>query len=109
MDTELSDYSEEALYNFIGKALLRSLPEGWQEVRLTFEIIDEDVSETSAIVNKGDDKETYISLRPSGMALDDGFIEIARRMSEAGHGQWQLAQLTMNRVGKFTIDYTYPE
>ena len=109
MSTQLTDYSEDELYHSIGRTLLLSLPDGWQTVAMTFEMIDADVWETSAVVDTGDGRDTYISLRPSGFELDDYFVELARRMAEAGHGQWDKAVFNMTAAGKFNIDFTYPE
>lgn len=109
MENQLNDFSEDELYHLIGRSLLRSLPNGWQNVVLFFEFIDEDVWKRSAIVNSGRDGETYISLRTSGTEMNDAFLELARRMEEAGHGKWQKATFTMSRDGKFNIDFSYPE
>lgn len=107
--TEYNEYSEEQLYHLIARTLMPSLPENWQTVSLHFEFIDEDVYERSATVDTGDGTEISISLRRSGIEMYDAFIEIARRMEEAGHGKWQSAIFTMDRNGKFNINFTYPE
>ncbi len=109
MDDQLADASEDELYHLIGKSLLLSMPEGWQAVKYCFEVIDEDVWEESAMVEMDGQGEKSVSLRPSGEDMLNAFIELTRRMADAGHGKWRKAFFSMTPDGKFSIDYVYSE
>lgn len=109
MQETMTSYSEEELYHLIGRSLLKSLPSGWQKVALNFEFLDSDVWKRNARVDNGNGDDQPVSLRPSGTEMNDAFIELARRMDEAGHGKWQAAHFNMEHTGKFDINFTYPE
>ena len=100
-------HSVEQLYTIIAQGLVRSLPDEWQEARLTFEWIAEDVIEDSASYEDGG-VTRYVALDPAGPDYPDLLIELARKMDEAGHPRWQKATFTLDRSGQFTLDFDYP-
>lgn len=108
MKDQFREYSVEDLYPVIGRSLLRCLPEGWQEARLSYEWPDADVTRLRAFVTDRSGEERSISVRPAGPELSDALMELARKMDEAGHPRWQKATFTLDRSGRFTLDYDYP-
>jgi hypothetical protein len=107
MDDRLSDASEDELYHLIGNSLLLSMPEGWQAVTYCLEIVDDEVWEESALVQLEGQGEQSVSLRRSKGTMLDAFVELERRMGEAGHEKWRKALYSMTADGKFAIDFVY--
>lgn len=105
---DLTDTPTEEIYQVIGHFIADAIPEAWLSATVYAEIEEEDHGLTFGVYVPAVAPDSIRDFA-AGAELYLAFDELRRRLRKPGQVPWVKAQFTVQRDGRFDLEFTYPE
>lgn len=100
--------SLEQIYQALALCVARTGPRGWERIHVEASVLD-DWSKASFYADTSSSPTAARFLPPveAELEISDALIEMRQLMSAEGKEQWNKIRFTLDRDGKFHVDYNY--
>ncbi|HNS04122.1 MAG TPA: DUF600 family protein [Anaerolineae bacterium] len=105
---DLTDTPTEEIYLAIGQFIADAIPETWLSATAYAEIEEEDHGLTYGVYVPAVAPDITRDFA-AGAELYLAFDELRRRLRKPGQAPWVKAQFTLQRDGRFDLEFTYLE